>query len=118
MPGEPPVLDRVRALMHHPGYSLANPNKVYALIRSFCTGNPGEFHRADGGGYAFWVEQVLALDALNPKVAAHIARALERWRKFTPALAVPMRKALERVAAHPSLSSDVREVVGKALAPG
>ena len=116
MPGEPPVLERVRTLMRHPGYTLANPNNVYALIRSFCTGNPAEFHRADGSGYAFWAEQVLALDALNPKVAAHIARALERWRKFTPGLAAAMRAALEQVAAHDPLSRDVREVVGKALA--
>jgi aminopeptidase N len=113
--GEPPVLERVRRLMRHPGYSLANPNNVYALIRSFCWANPAEFHLTDGSGYAFWVEQVLALDALNPKVASQLARSLERWPKFTPERAAAMRAALAEVAARQGLSSDVREVVGKAL---
>ncbi len=35
-PGEPPVVERVRLLMRHPGFSLSNPNNVNALIRSFC----------------------------------------------------------------------------------
>ena len=30
-PGEPPVVDRVRLLMRHPGFSLSNPNNVNAL---------------------------------------------------------------------------------------
>jgi aminopeptidase N len=58
---------------------------------------------------------VLALDALNPKVASQLARSLERWPKFTPERAAAMRAALAEVAARQGLSSDVREVVGKAL---
>ena len=45
-----------------------------------------------------------------------LARALDRWRKFTPERQAAMRAALETVAAHPALSSDVGEIVGKALA--
>ena len=30
-PGEPPVVERVRLLMRHPGFSLSNPNNVNAL---------------------------------------------------------------------------------------
>jgi aminopeptidase N len=48
-------------------------------------------------------------------VAARMARALERWRSFTPALQRSMKEALETVASTPGLSSDVAEVVGKAL---
>src|SRR5690606_6973071 len=33
-PGEPPVLDRVRTLLRHPGYSATNPNNVYALVHA------------------------------------------------------------------------------------
>ncbi len=114
--GEPPVLDRVRALLGHPAFSVRNPNRVRALIGSFCNGNLAEFHAADGSGYAFWREQVLAIDALNPQVAARLARALDRWRKFTPDRQAAMHAALEQVAAHGPLSADVREIVGKALA--
>ena len=115
-PQDPPVLERVRALCTHPQFSLRNPNRARSLIGNFVAGNPAEFHAADGSGYRFWAEQVEALDAINPQVAARIARAMDRWRKFTPDRQQAMRAALERVAALQSLSADVREIVGKALA--
>ncbi|HQR76582.1 MAG TPA: aminopeptidase N [Burkholderiaceae bacterium] len=113
-PGEPPVVERVRRLLHHPGFSLANPNNAFALVRSFCMANEAEFHRRGADGYDFWAEQVLALDHINPTVAARVARALDRWRKYTPDRQAAMRRALERVAAG-RLSRDVREIVSKAL---
>ena len=115
-PGEPPVVDRVRLLMRHPGFSLSNPNNVNALIRSFCMLNDAEFHRRDASGYTFWAAQVLALDKINPTIAARIARALDRWRKFTPERQAAMRAALEQVAAQRGLSRDVCEIVNKSLA--
>jgi aminopeptidase N len=114
-PGDAPVLERVRALMSHPAFSMRNPNKVRSLITAFCGGNLAEFHAADGSGYAFWAEQVLALDALNPQIAARLSRAMDRWRKFDAPRQTAMRAALERVAAQ-ARSADVREIVGKSLA--
>ena len=113
--GEPPVLARVKVLTRHAAYSTSNPNNVYALVLAFCTHNLAEFHRDDGAGYAFWVEQVLQLDRINPTVAARVARALDRWRKFTPSRKRQMQAALDEVARTPSLSRDVREIVTKAL---
>ncbi|MEA3117260.1 MAG: aminopeptidase [Paraburkholderia sp.] len=109
-----PTIGVVRKLMAHPAFTLRNPNRARSLIFSFCSGNPAQFHAADGSGYAFWAEQVIALDALNPQVAARLARALELWRRYAPALGERMREALERVAARVS-SRDVREIVEKAL---
>jgi aminopeptidase N len=112
---ERPVIDIVRKLMAHPAFTLRNPNRARSLIFSFCAANPAQFHCADGSGYAFWAEQVVALDALNPQVAARLARSLELWRRYTPALRERMREALERVAGQVK-SRDVREIVEKALA--
>lgn len=112
---EHPTLDIVRKLLAHPAFNLRNPNRARSLIFGFCSANPAQFHAADGSGYAFWADQVLALDALNPQVAARLARALELWRRFTPSLRDKMREALERVAAN-AQSRDVREIVEKALA--
>ncbi|OLL30170.1 aminopeptidase N [Burkholderia sp. SRS-W-2-2016] len=109
-----PVIDTVRKLMAHPAFNLKNPNRARSLIFSFCAANPAQFHAEDGSGYAFWAEQVIALDALNPQVAARLARSLELWRRFTPALRDRMRAALEKVAAQVK-SRDVREIVEKAL---
>jgi aminopeptidase N len=108
------VLERVRTLMAHPLFSLRNPNRIRSLITSFCSGNLAEFHAADGSGYRFWAEQVVALDAVNPQIAARLARALDRWRKFDAQRQPLMRAALEQVAAN-AQSPDVLEVVGKAL---
>ena len=106
----------VRALMRHPAFTLKNPNRARSLIFSFCAGNPSQFHAPDGSGYAFWAEQVIALDALNPQVASRLARSMDRWRRYAPALQAPMKKALQQVASLKKLSNDVREVVSKALA--
>lgn len=106
----------VRTLMKHPAFSLKNPNRARSLIFSFCNGNPSRFHAADGSGYAFWAEQVIALDAINPQVAARLARSLDRWRKYAPALQAKMRAALQQVADTAKLSKDTREVVTKSLA--
>ncbi|QDF98553.1 aminopeptidase N [Azoarcus sp. DD4] len=113
--GSEPTLVRVKQLMADPAFSLANPNKVYALLGTFFRANAGEFHAADGSGHAFWAEQVIALDAKNPQVAARMARALENWKRYTPALQASIRPQLERVLTSEGLSPDVEEVIGKAL---
>ena len=118
LPGEAPVLARVRTLTEHPAFSMRNPNKVRALVTAFCTGNLAEFHQRDGSGYAVWVDAVLAIDPANPQLAARLARALDRWTKYDPVLQEGMRAALERVRSHPGLSNDVSEIVGKALDAG
>jgi aminopeptidase N len=110
-----PTLDRVRELMQDPAFSLSNPNKIYALLGTFFRGNPGEFHAGDGSGHAFWADQVCALDARNPQVAARMARALENWRRYAPNLQASIRTQLERVKAQPGLSNGVAEVIDKAL---
>jgi aminopeptidase N len=106
----------VRELMRHPAFTLKNPNRARSLIFSFCNGNPSQFHLPDGSGYAYWADQVIELNALNPQVAARLARSLDRWRKYSPALKSEMQAALRRVAGTKKLSKDVLEVVTKALA--
>ena len=106
----------IRKLTQHPAFTLKNPNRARSLIFSFCNGNPSAFHAVDGSGYDFWAENVIALDAVNPQVSARLARSLDRWRKYAPALQDKMRAALQRVAAAPKLSRDVQEIISKALA--
>jgi aminopeptidase N len=109
------VLPRVRQLMQHPDFSLRNPNRARSLIFSYCSANPAGFHRADAAGYVFWSEQVLALDAINPQVAARLARAMDRWSRLTEPYRSAARVAVERVSAKTDLSNDVREVITRAL---
>jgi aminopeptidase N len=106
----------VRALMKHKAFNLKNPNRARSLIFSFCNGNAAQFHAPDGSGHEFWADQVIALNGINPQVAARLARTMDRWRKYAPAPQERMRAALQRVADTPKLSRDVLEVITKALA--
>ncbi len=110
------ILPAVRQLMGHADFNLRNPNRARSLIFSYCNANPGGFHRQDAGGYVFWAERVIELDVTNPQVAARLARALDRWKKLAEPYQSAAREALSRVSAKTDLSSDVREVIDRALA--
>ena len=85
-------------------------------LPTFATGNLLGFHRRDGAGYVFLADQVLALDPLNPLVAARMVSFFNPWRRFDAQRQAAMRMQLERIAARPGLSKDVYEIVGRALA--
>jgi aminopeptidase N len=110
------ILPAVKRLMSHPDFNIRNPNRARSVIFSYCSANPGGFHRADGAGYVYWRDRVLELDAINPQVAARLARALDRWEKLVEPQRSAAREAIARVAARTDLSNDVREVVTRALA--
>ncbi len=110
------ILPLVKQLMKHPDFSLKNPNRARSVIFSFCSGNPGALHRPDAAGYVFWSDRVIELDAINPQVAARLARALDRWSRLAEPYRSAAREAIVRVAAKPDLSKDTHEVVTRALA--
>ena len=111
----PATLDTVKQLLKHPAFDLKVPNRVYALIRTFAS-NHVRFHAADGGGYAFLADQIIALNALNPQIAARMARAFDRWRRFDETRKSLAKRQLERIRDTDKLSKDVAEIVSKALA--
>jgi aminopeptidase N len=111
----PSALADVKRLMAHPSFSIRNPNKVYALVGGF-RGNQVRFHAADGSGYAFLADQVVALDAINPQVAARLARGFDRWRKFDARRQAHARAALERLRGAKGVSKGVLEIASRALA--
>jgi aminopeptidase N len=110
----PGTLARVNELLSHPAFDIKVPNKVYALIRAFAA-NHVRFHAADGAGYAFLAEQVIRLNALNPQVAARMARGFDRWKRFDARRQARARAALERIRDSEGLTRDVAEIVLKAL---
>ena len=109
------ILPAVKQLMKHADFSLRNPNRARSVVSTFCQGNPAAFHRADAAGYVFWSDRVIELDAINPQVAARLARALDRWSKLAEPYRSAAREAIARVAAKADLSKDTHEVVSRAL---
>jgi aminopeptidase N len=102
--------------MTSPDFSLKNPNRARSVIFSYCSANPGAFHRPDAAGYVFWSDCVMALDSFNPQVAARLARALDRWKKLAEPYRSSAREAIARIASKADLSNDTREVITRALA--
>ena len=112
----PDTLARVRALLAHPSFEMRNPNRVRSLIGAFCHGNPVRFHAASGAGYQFLADAVLEIDPRNPQVAARLAGAFSRWRRFDQQRQKHMQAAMQRIQAKPDLSRDCYEVIAKTLA--
>ncbi|MER9626659.1 MULTISPECIES: aminopeptidase N [unclassified Mesorhizobium] len=115
VPG-PQTVDAVRALTSHPAFSMANPNRVRALIGTFSSANQTGFHRADGQGYRLFVETVLQVEKRNPQVAARLATALRSWRSLEPVRQAKAREALLSIANTEKLSADLRDIVERTLA--
>jgi aminopeptidase N len=112
----PDTLEKVRELLQHPDFTFDNPNRVRALVGTFCHGNPACFHEANGGGYAFLTDQVLKLDSRNPQIAARLLTAMTRWRRYDESRRQLMRAQLQRIANTEGISKNVYEITAKSLA--
>jgi aminopeptidase N len=107
--------EAVERLARHPDFTLANPNRMRSLVGAFAA-NQYAFHSADGRGYRFVADMILAADKLNPQSAARLVPPLGRWRRFEPKRSALMKAELERIVATPGLSKDVFEQASKSLA--
>ncbi len=112
---QPDTLDNVRKLTAHTAFSLANPNRVRALIGAFAQGNPTQFNRADGAGYDFIAEMLLAIDPKNPQLAARLANSFRTWRTLEDGRRTKAEAALTRIQ-KANLSRDLSDIVERALA--
>ena len=113
----PNTLETVRSLTAHSAFSLANPNRVRALIGAFAQGNATQFNRADGLGYEFVAEAVLTLDPKNPQISARLATAFRSWRMLESERRAKAEITLNRIRATPGLSRDLADIVERAMAP-
>ena len=109
------TVQRVRALMSHRGFSMANPNRVRALVGSF-SANHTQFNRADGAGFALLEEVVIGIDPTNPQIAARLLTAMRSWRSLEETRRSKAEAMLRRIAAKSTLSPDVRDIVTRSLA--
>jgi len=103
----------IEKLLQHPDFTLANPNRVRALLGALCQ-NLGVFHRADGLGYRLLVDQISCLDQSNPQVAARMAGPLTRWKRLETGRRALLKRELELLQ-QSDLSRDLFEIVSKSL---
>ncbi len=108
--------EAVERLTTHSAFSFKNPNRVYALVRSFAAFNPVGFNRPDGAGYRFAARAIGDLDRHNPSVAARIATAFRSWRMLEQGRRDKAEKALRDLQESQPLSRDLGDIVGRTLA--
>ena len=113
-PGED-ALARVQALAADARFTLDNPNRARSLLGGFAGQSLDGYHRADGAGYAFFADQVLALDAINPQVAARLLAMAGSWRMMEAGRREKARAEWQRIADTKDVSRDLREIVDRAL---
>lgn len=112
---EEATTQRMRNLMAHPDFSLANPNRVRALLGAFANANLTRFHALDGSGYDMLTRIVLELDPKNPQIAARLLSALRSWRALEPRRRTLVEDRLKKIVAHDGLSADTRDIATRAL---
>ncbi len=61
----PNALTDVKKLLQHEAFDIKNPNKVYALVGTFCHRNAVRFHAANGEGYAIFVGYCFATEYIE-----------------------------------------------------
>jgi len=107
------ALARVRALENDPAFTLKNPNRVQSLIGTFARANPTGFHRADGAAYKWLADRLVAIDALNPQVAARVATAFNGWKRLEPARREAAHAAVSELAERKDLSRDLTDILAR-----
>ncbi|MEX1829707.1 aminopeptidase N [Luteibacter sp. CQ10] len=112
LPGEN-TLARIQALEGDPAFTLKNPNRVQALIGTFARANPTGFHRAEGAAYRWLADRLLALDALNPQVAARVATAFNGWKRLEPVRREAAHAVVAELSARKDLSRDLTDILAR-----
>jgi aminopeptidase N len=106
----------VESLFKHEHFSLHNPNRVRALLGSFCFRNPLGFHCIDGSGYRLLTTCLLELDAINPQVASRLITPLLSWSRLDPIRQNLIKDCLTKLSDKAELSRDLGEKITKSLA--
>ncbi|MGC6484972.1 MAG: aminopeptidase N [Candidatus Puniceispirillales bacterium] len=102
-------------LMEHPAFDSNNPNKLRSVLSVFGMINTRHFHADDGSGYRFLARHIGQIDARNPQIAARMALPLTRFGRYGDDRQALIKGALANLKTLENISSDLSEVIGKAL---
>jgi aminopeptidase N len=95
-------------LMKDKVFIATNPNKVYALLRTY-TYNCN-FHSKDG--YDFITTQIMAIDKFNPQLASSLMNSFSKITKLSKEYRLLAKNCLQIMKCN-NLSTDVGEKIDK-----
>ena len=113
--GASPLTEVKATMADESVYSHKIPNKFYSLIGGFARGNTPGFHAADGSGYVFLADCLLAMDKTNAIAASRLAKPFTEWRLYDAPRQALMKGEIDRILkAEPS--PNMFEIMTKSLA--
>ena len=107
--------DHCDALMQHPAFDANNPNKLRSVLSVFAAMNTPNFHAEDGSGYRYIAKHIAEIDGRNPQIAARMVLPLTRFGQYDEERKAMMKGALVMIKNSHELSTDLSEVINKAL---
>lgn len=105
------TIDQLNRLMVDKAFIATNPNKIYALLRTF-TLNASCFNTEDG--YSFIAQKIVLIDKFNPQVAGALVRGFSNINKLALRYKTLARNVLSQILENKP-SSDVFELVTKII---
>lgn len=109
------ALECVRKLSQHDKFDRRSPNLVRSLFGVFMH-NYIRFHDKSGAAYRFVIDEIIALEKLNPSVAARLTLGFKDYGRLDKQRKSLMKQELLRLKQQPNLAKGVFEVVDKILA--
>jgi aminopeptidase N len=109
------TFERVKALTKHSHFDYGNPNKIYALLRTFSGVNLIRFNDERYDAYDFLADEIIKIDEKNPQVASRLCAAFNPWKKLTPDQQKKAKASLEKILKFPKLSKNSKELILKSL---
>ena len=101
--------------MQHPQFDANNPNKLRSVLSVFAAMNTPNFHAEDGSGYHYIARNIADIDGRNPQIAARMVLPLTRFGRYQEERKAMMKGALVMIKNSHDLSTDLSEVINKAL---
>ena len=105
----------IKKLLFHQAFDYKNPNKLRSVLGSFQRENILLFHANDASGYDFVSDQIILIDSKNPQAAARLVLPLTRFNNYSEGRIKKMKQALNKIYKSNNLSSDLLEIIAKAL---
>ena len=105
----------IKKLLSHDAFDYKSPNKLRSVLGVFQRENTLLFHANDCSGYNFVSEQICLIDSFNSQAAARLVLPLTRFNNYTDDRKKKMKNSLYKIYKKKKLSSDLSEIIAKAL---
>lgn len=104
-------IEVMKELESSPVFDEQVPNLLRSLVGTFGSYNLLNLNKADGSGYAYFADKIIAVDKFNPQIAAGLAKRLSHVSKLDDTRKALLKKELNRILQTEGLSNDTLEIV-------